>query len=318
MKYMRYAIGEILLVVIGILLALQINNWNEQRKNKIAIEATLKEVLKDLSNNMFESKHSLNFYFEKDSLNYLILNDSLTRDDYLSNRSVFRSLFSYYYRPAYADKASEKLLSNINNIPSEYEVIIKRLDNLVNYKKRLLIKYVQVIEDDALEIDKEWSSLYTWYANHKTSLEGYKQYVDFMLTNFKFKNKVARFSRNASWVMNYSIDYYEENLKLHNDIVTLLDLPLHEDDLKIDSEELELLIGQYESSLQPGLVLNLFQENNELYYNLNVDTSRVKTYRISPTRYYDDSRGITSLIIDVEKVILQGVNHPNTFSKVKE
>ena len=30
-KYMRYAIGEIVLVVIGILIALQINNWNEQR-----------------------------------------------------------------------------------------------------------------------------------------------------------------------------------------------------------------------------------------------------------------------------------------------
>ncbi len=36
MKYMRYAIGEILLVVIGILIALSINNWNEERKNRQA------------------------------------------------------------------------------------------------------------------------------------------------------------------------------------------------------------------------------------------------------------------------------------------
>ena len=33
-KYFKYAIGEIVLVVIGILIALSINNWNEARKNK--------------------------------------------------------------------------------------------------------------------------------------------------------------------------------------------------------------------------------------------------------------------------------------------
>ena len=34
-KYFKYAIGEIILVVIGILIALQINNWNENRKNRL-------------------------------------------------------------------------------------------------------------------------------------------------------------------------------------------------------------------------------------------------------------------------------------------
>jgi len=34
-KYLQYAIGEIILVVIGILIALQINNWNEERKRRI-------------------------------------------------------------------------------------------------------------------------------------------------------------------------------------------------------------------------------------------------------------------------------------------
>jgi len=34
-RYLKYALGEIVLVVIGILLALQINNWNEERKDRI-------------------------------------------------------------------------------------------------------------------------------------------------------------------------------------------------------------------------------------------------------------------------------------------
>ena len=42
MAYLRYAIGEILLVVIGILIALQINNWNEHRKENVKIKTYLK------------------------------------------------------------------------------------------------------------------------------------------------------------------------------------------------------------------------------------------------------------------------------------
>ena len=41
LKYMRYAIGEIVLVVIGILIALQLNNWNEQSKIGRSIDSNL-------------------------------------------------------------------------------------------------------------------------------------------------------------------------------------------------------------------------------------------------------------------------------------
>ena len=47
-KYFKYAIGEIILVVIGILIALQINNWNENRINKNKFEAYLDEMIIDL------------------------------------------------------------------------------------------------------------------------------------------------------------------------------------------------------------------------------------------------------------------------------
>lgn len=46
-KYLKYAIGEILLVVIGILIALQINNWNEKRKLNIERQQLISSLLKD-------------------------------------------------------------------------------------------------------------------------------------------------------------------------------------------------------------------------------------------------------------------------------
>ena len=46
--YLRYAVGEILLVVIGILIALQVNNWNEVRKEKIKKNMLVQSIISDL------------------------------------------------------------------------------------------------------------------------------------------------------------------------------------------------------------------------------------------------------------------------------
>ena len=47
-NYLIYAIGEIVLVMIGILLALQVNNWNEGRKNRTFERQILTELLHDI------------------------------------------------------------------------------------------------------------------------------------------------------------------------------------------------------------------------------------------------------------------------------
>jgi len=48
-KYARYAIGEIVLVVIGILIALQLNSWKEEIKAKEDLKASMNLMLDDLS-----------------------------------------------------------------------------------------------------------------------------------------------------------------------------------------------------------------------------------------------------------------------------
>lgn len=44
MKYLRYAVGEIVLVVVGILLAIQINNWNQARIQKEELDGLLQSI----------------------------------------------------------------------------------------------------------------------------------------------------------------------------------------------------------------------------------------------------------------------------------
>jgi hypothetical protein len=48
-KYLKYAFEEIVLVVIGILIALSINNWNENRKNKLTESEYYCKLLADFN-----------------------------------------------------------------------------------------------------------------------------------------------------------------------------------------------------------------------------------------------------------------------------
>ncbi|MFD2587395.1 DUF6090 family protein [Croceitalea marina] len=88
-KYLLYALGEIILVVIGILIALQINNWNENRKNKIAEADYYCRILDD---------------FE---LNEKLIDETSAR---ITNKI----------------KLSKELMSDLNNIPNDRSLILNK------------------------------------------------------------------------------------------------------------------------------------------------------------------------------------------------
>ncbi len=64
LKYFRYAIGEIILVVIGILIALSINNWNEDRKDRKVELKILKELYAVLKGGVMQGELS----FQKEQI----------------------------------------------------------------------------------------------------------------------------------------------------------------------------------------------------------------------------------------------------------
>ena len=61
-SYAAYALGEIFLVMIGILLALQINNWNEERKDRIKENKVLASLLEDFRYSQSKIKKALDQY----------------------------------------------------------------------------------------------------------------------------------------------------------------------------------------------------------------------------------------------------------------
>ena len=64
-KYFKYAIGEIILVMIGILLALQVNTWNEQKKEYNTAIVLAKSLVEDLNKDADFLKCALTFSRQK-------------------------------------------------------------------------------------------------------------------------------------------------------------------------------------------------------------------------------------------------------------
>ena len=157
-KYLKYAIGEIILVVIGILIALQINNWNENRKatiKQIEILSMLEESLIDdldkfeeVANYYARSKMSINTilnHLQKD----LPLNDSLP--------SHFFKSTTIWEQSSFTNGIYETLKSNGIDLISNKKLsqqIVKVFDETDPWMETWEKRYVDLVLNSATELYK--------------------------------------------------------------------------------------------------------------------------------------------------------------------
>ena len=81
-KYLKYAIGEILLVMIGILLALQVNNWNELRKKEDAEIQLYHKILGDLNSERIVIENKIYALKSHQNLHFQLYDESKGKAEY--------------------------------------------------------------------------------------------------------------------------------------------------------------------------------------------------------------------------------------------
>lgn len=86
--YLLYAFGEVFLIVIGILLAMYLNNLNQDYQYKNKIDENINRVFKELEKNLSKTGDVIHTLMRKDSLINLYMSDSLEKGDYLENMEL--------------------------------------------------------------------------------------------------------------------------------------------------------------------------------------------------------------------------------------
>jgi hypothetical protein len=170
-KYLKYAIGEIILVVIGILIALQINTWNEERINKNKETKILTVLLSDFQETIENLKEALDYY------PYLVKRLE-TQINYIGYDKDF---FSQEMK----DTLSGIFFPNTKIIQGSLQIILssENLQLITNEKlKSLLTAYPSHIESFK---EQELESKKIVLNEHRPILEKYFSLTDFVAENEK-------------------------------------------------------------------------------------------------------------------------------------
>ena len=216
-KYLKYAIGEIVFVVIGILFALQINNWNEGRKSMKNTEHLLKQVQKELAFNIEKANHLIRSYRQKNSLVYRVLNQEVSYEDYKSNAALSHLLLSQEA----VEISSEAFLNLINNqdtFSQEQDDIVLNLKELYGTNKKRVDLTDEITTANVLENHKRFKNEKTWYYDYLIQEEIPDKMIQYCLMDSLYLNNVASFhffnlrnhNRYSLIFRNKAIDLYED------------------------------------------------------------------------------------------------------------
>ena len=208
-QYSRYAIGEIVLVVIGILLALQINAWNQDRIGKIEEQKYLKRLRQDLRRDVDRLEEIRRNYETRLVLGLEIL-DSLGKN----NGTLIRSW--KYFTPA----LNNYLLNPVGDTVSMGRkfFIVLAIDHFstteITFQELLSTGKINILSDDSL----------------KTTLQYH--YPDLKETD-RFQNVIVmevqknyRYALSENFISSYNDDDYstiKEKIVSANQLITALE-----------------------------------------------------------------------------------------------
>lgn len=235
-KYLLYAIGEIILVVIGILIALQINNWNENRK----VKKQEAQIYTELKSDLLQTRNDINETISK-------------------HKEIFKSS-QQLITDIYDKKSnSQTIYESLTTSSAEFQIIPKTsaFENLKNIG-------LNTLSNDSLRI--AITNLFQLNLKRLDDELGMKQAeinMTKLIQPFLFKYLIADYSQPTKYGFIHSDSISIYKLKINNydkflndnDLMKALQLSLYNRGKIIDEEietvkEIDIVIYRIEEELK--------------------------------------------------------------------
>lgn len=210
-KYFKYAIGEIVLVVIGILIALSINNWNQRKNNEEKITSILKEIQSDILIDLKTSNMIFDYQIFTDSISKNVLNNKYIPEDIRNGN--FQAI-GYNYRDfTTTSNGFDNLSNNLNNVPEKYKHLLPEIKYLyVSLKTTIDVYNAKIRSVVYKSIDD--SSNFNWYQDMLKGKEN-NELIDYYLNDVKYKNLVATYMGYRGNIFQISNEYRVKAIDLY-------------------------------------------------------------------------------------------------------
>ena len=221
-SYLLYAVGEIILVVVGILIALQINNHNERNRQEVRLYTILKNVSYDLEMDTLMVSQAIAYYEDKEEIAAEILKDTYTADTYETCISCGNMLGTYF--PLTLNDKGYTQLKSYYEASKEKDSLAIEIVQFYTAFNALVEEFTAQVKDNTFDNLKHWRDTQPWFYK-VTSQQRDPRFFEYM-TTLDYKNRVAFYDAIACKNLKGVLSGYKTNA---NEVLRRIELRLGED-----------------------------------------------------------------------------------------
>ncbi len=311
-KYFYYAIGEVILIVLGILIAVEVNNNNENNKSNQKIDLIMQDVLIELSRNIGNTHSLFRFYNQKDSIYKKYVNYEFSFDE-LTNEELYEiyNLTQDITEIELGQFAYEHLTNNLDVIPSKYKEAVEDLTKLNLSDKKGVELY-------NIKMDELVNDNTTYRVQNNPFYSSTKMLRDDLIKiilDWRFKNEAKHYwDTGINGHLNYALTYRDKAIKCYQKIAKSLDRPIIDQSFMVDEKTFELWEGVYYSRIFPERTLEVFEVEERLYYVFGNDNVESEIIPFSVSNGLDSHGNYFSIKVTARDTTI--INEYDLYSKV--